>query len=93
MARFQGTIEGGGEGGYATRSSNRFLTTDTDGQNCGVTVDGGAFGGDNNRFNVYATGGSEESRESHRIAEVADIDGERVITLFKLGKIVAQFTA
>jgi len=91
MARFRGTIEGGR--GVASRLGHRHITTDTNGWNCGVNVDGGAYGGSNDRFNVYATGGSNESRESHRIAEVAEVDGERVITLFKLGKIVAQFTA
>ena len=95
MARFRGTVEGGSKAGAvaASRLGERYIMTDANGWNLGVNVDGGAYGGDNDRFNVFATGGSNESRDSHRIAEVAEVDGERIITLFKFGKIVAQFVA
>ena len=91
MARFRGTVEGGSKAGAvaASRLGERYIMTDANGWNLGVNVDGG----DNDRFNVFATGGSNESRDSHRIAEVAEVDGERIITLFKFGKIVAQFVA
>ena len=92
MARFRGAVQGGR--GEVSRLGHRSITTDANGWNCGVNVDGGNYGADHDRFEVYATGGSNESRTSLRIAEVAEIDGERHITLFDAeGHIVAQFVA
>ena len=92
MARFRATVQGGR--GQASRLGHRSITTDANGWNLGVNVAGGTYGGDNDRFTVYATGGSSASSASFRIAEVAEVEGERVITLFDVtGHILAQYTA
>ena len=88
MARFRGTVQGGR--GEASRLGHRSITTDTNGWNLGVNVDGGAGPAgysEEDHFSVYATGGSKESLRSHLIARVEEIlneDGgmDRRITLF-----------
>ena len=95
MARFRGTVHGG-QGGEASRLGLRHITTDANGWHVGVNVDGGGdrVKTDDDHFTIYATGGSNESHGSLKIAEVAEIDGERRITLFDAeGHIVAQFVA
>jgi len=95
MARFRGTVQGGR--GQASQIGHRSITTDANGWDLGVNVDGGAlFSGDH--FTVYATGGSTESHRSHKIAIVEEIDrsvGTRVrrITLFdREGNTVMVYT-
>jgi hypothetical protein len=102
MARFRGLVQGGR--GEVSRLGHRSITTDANGWNLGVNVDGGAFdvgrseiGGDH--FTVYATGGSTESRRSHAIARVEEVPNEdggtdRRITLFGVkGEVVEVYTA
>ena len=102
MARFRGTVEGGR--GQASRLGHRHITTDANGWNCGVNVDGGAardatrpeIGVD--QFTVFATGGSSESSSSHQIARVEQVVNEsggfsRQVTLFDAkGKVVEVYT-
>ena len=104
MARFRGTVEGGR--GQASRLGHRHITTDANGWNCGVNVDGGAardatrpeIGVD--QFTVFATGGSSESSSSHQIARVKEVrKGNRQsgfvrqVTLFDAkGKVVEVYT-
>ena len=97
MARFRGTVQG--SRGEASRLGHRHITTDANGWDCGVNVDGGNYGADHDRFEVYATGGSSEERHSHKIAEVSEVIGaddrqtRRQITLYDAaGKVVAEYT-
>ena len=101
MARFRGLVQG--SGGEASRHAHRHITTDANGQDCGVNVDGGTFGSDDH-FTIYATGGSNESRRSHKVAMVEEIDGAeyiggpparmRRITLFdREGNTVMEYVA
>jgi hypothetical protein len=89
--------------GEASRLGHHGITTDANGWDCGVNVDGGKFGSDDH-FTIYATGGSNESRRSHKIAMVEEIDGAeyigglpvrmRRITLFdREGNTVMEYTA
>ena len=103
MSRFRGTVEGGR--GQASRLGHRYITTDTNGWNLGVNVDGGPgrdvdhpqIGIDH--FTVYVTGGSNESSRSHRIAQVEEIvaeDGgiDRQVTLYdREGRTLMVYTA
>ena len=99
MARFRGTVQGAR--GQASRLGHRYITTDTNGWNLGVNVDGGAGTADapGDHFTVYATGGSSESRRSHAIARVEEVPNEdggtdRRITLFGVkGEVVEVYTA
>ena len=99
MARFRGTVRN--RRGQDSRLSDRFITTDADGGNLGVNVDGGAgpaIYADEDHFTVYATGGSNESRQSHMIARVEEVTNEdlsldRRITLFGAsGEVVGVYT-
>jgi hypothetical protein len=98
-ARFRGTVQG--ERGEGSRLGHRFITTDTNGWNLGVNVDGGAgpaIYAEEDHFTVYATGGSNESRQSHMIARVEEVTNEdlsldRRITLFGArGEVVGVYT-
>jgi hypothetical protein len=102
MSRFRGTVEGGR--GQASRLGHHYITTDTNGWNLGVNVDGGPsrdldhpqIGID--RFTVYVTGGSHESSRRHRIAQVEEIvaeDGgiDRQVTVYdREGRILMKYT-
>jgi|TARA_R110000822_G_scaffold164199_1_gene304525 hypothetical protein len=103
MARFRGTVQGGR--GKASRLGHRGITTDANGWDLGVNVDGGIGRDTHNpaltvdEFTVYATGGSSEERHSHKIAEVSEVIGaddrqtRRQITLYDAaGKVVAEYT-
>ena len=91
MARFRGTVHGGR--GEASRLGHHGITTDANGWELGVNVDGGSFGG-SDHFTIYATGGSNERHRSHKVATVEEIDGARRITLFdREGNTVMEYTA
>ena len=66
--------------------------TDANGWDIGVNVDGGTQGPEDH-FTVYATGGSNESSRSVRIATVEHVEGVRWITVYNgKGKAVARYT-
>ena len=95
MARFRGTVQGGR--GERSATGPRSITTDANGWNLGVNVDGGSYEvaqSNGDHFTVYATGGSTESRRSHKIATVEEANGERRITLFDAkGKAIVEYVA
>jgi hypothetical protein len=104
MARFRGTVHGGR--GERSATGPRSITTDANGWNLGVNVDGGTYGSTGGPhpnsldcFSVYATGGSNESRRSHLIARVEQVPNEdggidRRITLFGVkGQVVEVYIA
>ena len=105
MPRFRGTVQGAR--GQASRLGHHYITTDANGWNLGVNVDGGSYEvaqSNGDHFTVYATGGSTESRRSHKVAMVEEIDGAeyiggpparmRRITLFdREGNTVMEYTA
>ena len=68
------------------------VTTDANGWNVGVNVDGGGAKDGPDTFVVYATGGSNERHRSHRIAEVVEVKGGRQIHVYNsTGRIVARY--
>ena len=80
MARFRGTVQG--SRGGASRLGHHGITTDANGWDVGVKVEGGKLG-DADSFDIYATGGSNESHYRHRVATVkTGPDGQRSVTIY-----------
>lgn len=94
MARFRGTIEG--DRGGASRLGHRSITTNANGWNVGVNVDGGGLKDGGDEFTVWATGGSHDRKRSHLIAEVVEVKGlgvnKRQVTVYNgKGSVVARY--
>ena len=90
MARFRGTVEG--DRGGASRLGHRSITTNANGWNVGVNVDGGGAKDGGDDFTVWATGGSHQRKRSHLIAEVVEIKGGRQVTVYNSkGRAVARY--
>jgi len=98
MARFRGTVQGGR--GEASRLGHRSIKTSTDGWSLGVTVKSSMRTDDENgdSFTIHATGGSNDSGRSHRIARVEETpngDGShtrRIILFDADGQVVEVYT-
>ena len=92
MARFRGTVSG--DRGQGSRLGHRGITTNANGWNVGVNVDGGGAKDGPDSFTVYATGGSHARKHPHRIAEVVAVKGGRrqVHVYNSTGRVVARYT-
>ncbi len=77
----------------ASRLGHDGVTTNANGWNAGVRVEGGKIADHDDSFHVYATGGSHGLKHPHRIAHVVEVNGKLRVSLYNSkGTIVTEYT-